>query len=169
MVKKITRATIGTEVEQAIIQETQAVSKFLQDFKNFALKGNVVDLAVGVIIGAAFGKIVTSLVDDVIMPPLGLLIGKVDFSELFWVLHTPEGAPEVFNTIEAAKKAGAVTLNYGLFINTVLQFLIIAFAIFVIIKQISRLQRHQEEEAAAAPPPRQEVLLAEIRDLLKKQ
>ncbi|HEY1096926.1 MAG TPA: large-conductance mechanosensitive channel protein MscL [Alphaproteobacteria bacterium] len=144
------------------------MNKFLNDFKSFALKGNVVDLAVGVIIGAAFGKIVTSLVDDVIMPPLGLLIGQVDFSELFWVLHSPEGQPAAFATIAAAKKAGAVTLNYGLFINTILQFLIVALAIFVIIKQISRLQRHEKEAAAAAPPPRQEILLAEIRDLLKK-
>jgi large conductance mechanosensitive channel len=168
MVKQLKPGKIGKNVGKAIVQETQFVNKFFNDFKSFALKGNVVDLAVGVIIGAAFGKIVTSLVDDVIMPPLGLLIGKVDFSELFWVLHSPEGAPEVFKTIDAAKKAGAVTLNYGLFINTILQFLIVAFAIFVIIKQISRLQRHQEQQAAAAPPPRQEVLLAEIRDLLKK-
>jgi large conductance mechanosensitive channel len=168
MVKKPNPAKIGKHVGKAILQETKIVNRFFNDFKSFALKGNVVDLAVGVIIGAAFGKIVTSLVDDIIMPPLGLLIGKVDFSELFWVLHAPESAPEVFKTIDAAKKAGAVTLNYGLFINTVLQFLIVAFAIFIIIKQISRLQRNQAEEAAAAPPPRQEVLLAEIRDLLKK-
>lgn len=168
MMKNYFNGKIDTPLEEAIAKEAQFMNKFLNDFKSFALKGNVVDLAVGVIIGAAFGKIVTSLVDDVIMPPLGLLIGKVDFSELFWVLHSPEGAPATFATIAAAKKAGAVTLNYGLFINTILQFLIVALAIFVIIKQISRLQRHEKEAAAAAPPPRQEILLAEIRDLLKK-
>lgn len=153
----------------ALENKLGSVTNFFADFKAFALKGNVIDLAVGVIIGAAFGKIVTSLVDDIIMPPLGLVIGKVDFSELFWVLHTPDGAADHFPTIAAAKNAGAVTLNYGLFLNTMLQFAIIAFAIFIVISQIRRLQRHEEAKAAAAPPPRQEVLLEEIRDLLKDQ
>lgn len=149
----------------------ESVSHFFADFKAFALKGNVIDLAVGVIIGAAFGKIVTSLVDDIIMPPLGLLIGKVDFSELFLVMHAPDGAPTSYPTIAAAKNAGAVTWNYGLFLNTMVQFTIIAFAIFLIISQIRRLQRHEEAKAAATPPPppREEVLLTEIRDLLKNQ
>ncbi len=148
------------------------VSKFIDDFKAFALKGNVVDLAVGVVIGAAFGRIVTSLVDDIIMPPLGLIIGKVDFSELFWTLHTADDKPGPFNTIAQAKEAGAVTWNYGLFLNALFQFLIVAFAIFIVVKQLKRLQRHEEAKLAAAPPPPpppQEMLLAEIRDLLKNQ
>jgi large conductance mechanosensitive channel len=134
----------------------------IQEFKDFALKGNVIDLAVGVVIGAAFGKIVGSLVDDVIMPPLGLIIGGIDFSNLFFVLKG-EGT---FNTLKAAQEAGAVTLNYGLFLNVVLQFLIVAAAIFVVVKQINRFKK--EEAAAPAVPPKSEVLLAEIRDLLKK-
>lgn len=159
-------------IPDAIENKLESVTHFFSDFKTFALKGNVIDLAVGVIIGAAFGKIVTSLVDDIIMPPLGLLIGKVDFSELFVVLHAPDGAAVSYPTVAAAKNAGAVTWNYGMFLNTMVQFTIIAFAIFLIVSQIRRLQRHEEAKAAAAPPPppgRQEVLLAEIRDLLKEQ
>jgi large conductance mechanosensitive channel len=168
MLKTMFNGKIDNRFEDIIAQETSFMNKFFNDFKSFALKGNVVDLAVGVVIGAAFSKIVTSLVDDIIMPPLGLLIGKVDFSELFWVMHTQPDKPGPFSTIAAAKAAGAVTWNYGLFINTILQFLIVAMAIFIIIKQIRRLQRNEEAAAAAAPPPRQEILLAEIRDLLKK-
>lgn len=111
-----------------------------KEFKEFAIKGNVMDLAVGVIIGAAFGKIVTSLVSDVLMPPLGLLLGKVDFSNLFLSLSGTQYA-----SLDEAKKAGAATLNYGLFLNTVIEFLLVAFAVFLLVKQVNRLRRE--------PPP----------------
>lgn len=113
----------------------------LKEFKEFAMKGNIVDLAVGVIIGGAFGKIITSLVNDIIMPLVGLLLGKVDFSNLFLTLG--EGK---FSTIQEAKDAGAATLNYGLFINNIIDFLIVAFSIFIVIKQISRLSKKKEEK-----------------------
>lgn len=115
----------------------------LKEFKQFAMRGNVLDLAIGVIIGAAFGKIVSSFVNDVLMPPLGKLLGNVDFSNLFLVLG--EGT---YETLEAAKAAGAATLNYGLFINTVVDFLIVAFAIFITIKQINRFTQKKEEKPA---------------------
>lgn len=140
----------------------------LQEFKEFALKGNMLDMAVGIIIGAAFGAIVSSLVDDIIMPPIGLLLGGVDFSSIFLVLKGgAEGA--TYATVEAAKDAGAVTWNVGLFINAVIKFMIVAFALFIVIKGMNKLRR-QQEEAPAEPeaPPRQEVLLEEIRDLLKQ-
>jgi large conductance mechanosensitive channel len=141
-----------------------------KEFKEFALKGNVVDLAVGVIIGGAFGAIITSLVKDVIMPPIGLLIGGVDFSNLFIVLKESVKTPGPYASPDAAQKAGAVTLNLGLFINTVINFTIIACAVFILVKGINRLRRQHEDAPAAAPAaPRQEVLLEEIRDLLKKQ
>ena len=108
----------------------------LKEFREFAMRGNVVDMAVGIIIGAAFGKIVTSFVGDVLMPPLGLLLGKVDFSSLFIDLSGQSHA-----SLAAAKAAGAATINYGLFINTVLDFVIVAFAIFLLIRQINRLQK----------------------------
>jgi large conductance mechanosensitive channel len=127
----------------------------LKEFKEFAVKGNVVDMAVGIIIGAAFGKIVSSVVADVIMPPIGLLLGGVNFSDLAVVLKA------------AVDQAPAVTLNYGKFIQTIIDFVIIAFAIFILVKGINTLKRKQEE--APAEPPRQEVLLTEIRDLLKQQ
>lgn len=142
---------------------------FLSEFKAFAIRGNVIDLAVGVIIGGAFGKIVSSLVDDVLMPPLGYLMGRVDFSEYFLVLYRPDGAPEVFTTLQAAKNAGAVAIGYGNFINVLIQFVIVAFAIFILIRQINKLQKAEAEKAAAPPAPtRTEVLLEEIRDSLKK-
>jgi large conductance mechanosensitive channel len=120
-----------------------------KEFKDFAMRGNVVDMAVGIIIGAAFGLIVKSLVADIIMPPIGLLLGNVDFSDLFVVLK--EGAAaSPYLTLADAQKAGAVTLNYGLFINTVINFLIVAFAIFLLIRGINRLKR--EKEAPAAEP-----------------
>jgi large conductance mechanosensitive channel len=139
----------------------------LQEFREFAIKGNVVDLAVGVIIGAAFGTIVTSLVNDILMPPIGLVLGGVDFKEFFITLRQGAKAPGPYATLAAAKDAGAVTLNFGLFINAVINFLIVAWAIFLVVKGINRLRR---EEAATPPspvPPRQEVLLEQIRDLLK--
>jgi len=138
----------------------------LQEFKEFAMRGNVVDMAVGIIIGAAFGTIVKSLVSDIIMPPIGLLLGGVDFTDFFIVLS---GTGE-FATLEAAKEAGATTLNYGLFINTVISFIIVAFAIFILIKQMNRLKKQEEEKPAEPPaPPKQEILLEEIRDLLKER
>jgi large conductance mechanosensitive channel len=128
----------------------------LKEFKEFAMRGSVVDMAVGIVIGGAFGKIVSSFVADVIMPPLGLLIGGVDFTNLAITLKP------------AADKVAAVALNYGKFIQTVFDFTIIAFAIFVAIKAMNALKRKQEAAPAEPPPPpKQEVLLAEIRDLLK--
>jgi len=126
----------------------------LKEFKEFAMKGNVIDLAVGVIIGAAFGKIVDSLVKDVIMPPIGLLLGGVDFSDKIIVLKA------------ATATNPAVTLNYGLFINAVISFLIIAFSIFIIIKQMNRFKKKEETAPAATPEDIQ--LLREIRDSLKR-
>lgn len=135
----------------------------LKEFKEFALKGNVLDMAVGIIIGAAFGAIVSSLVDDVIMPPIGLLLGGVDFSQLFVVL---KGSGD-YNTIAEAQDAGAVTWNVGLFINAVIKFAIVAFAVFLLIKGFNQLVRKREEKPAAPPAPPEDVaLLREIRDLL---
>ena len=125
----------------------------LKEFKEFAMRGNVVDMAVGIIIGAAFGSIVKSLVADVIMPPIGLLLGNVDFSNLFIVLKAGTQAGP-YLSLAAAQEAGAVTLNYGVFINTVISFIIIAFAVFMIIRAINRIQR--EEPAPAAEPTTKE-------------
>jgi large conductance mechanosensitive channel len=116
-----------------------------KEFKEFIMRGNVMDMAVGIIIGAAFGKIVASFVGDLLMPVIGLILGKVDFSNLFFTL-----SGQSFATLEEAKKAGAVTLRYGLFINTVIDFLIVAFAIFMMIRQVNRMKR-QPESAPAAP------------------
>lgn len=127
----------------------------LKEFKDFAMKGNVVDMAVGIIIGAAFGKIIASLVADVIMPPIGMLMGNVDFSELAYALGQGEGA---------------ASLNYGLFINTIINFLIVAFAIFMLIRGLNSMKKKEEEKPAEpAKPSTEEVLLTEIRDLLAKQ
>jgi large conductance mechanosensitive channel len=137
----------------------------MKEFKEFAVKGNMVDMAVGIIIGGAFGTIVKSLVADVIMPPIGLMLGGVDFSNLFMVLG--EGA---FETLDAAKEAGAATINYGVFFNNVISFLIVAFAVFMLVKSINSMKR--KEEAKPAPPPKpsaEETLLTEIRDLMKAQ
>ena len=141
----------------------------LKEFKEFAMRGNVVDMAVGIIIGAAFGSIVTSLVSDVIMPPLGLLLGNIDFSDLFVVLK--EGsAPAPYLSLAAAQEAGAVTLNYGMFINKVLSFLIVAFAVFLLVKGMNSLKRKAEEKPAEPPKPSEEVLLlTDIRDALKNR
>ena len=130
---------------------------FVAEFKKFALRGNVVDLAVGVVIGAAFGKIVTSLVDNIIMPPIGWLIGGIDFSDWKWVLKPADAA---------AKKA-EVAIQYGVFINVLIQFLIVAIAIFIVVKAINRLTRREAEAPAA--PAADVVLLTEIRDLLRAQ
>jgi large conductance mechanosensitive channel len=134
----------------------------LKEFREFAMKGNVIDMAVGIIIGAAFGRIVSSMVADIIMPPLGVLTGKVDFTN--WYLNLSGGH---YATLKAAKDAGAITINYGTFLNNILDFLIVAFSIFLIIKQFNRLKK--EAPPAPAPPSKQEVLLGEIRDLLARR
>ena len=135
----------------------------LKEFKDFAMRGNVVDMAVGIVIGGAFGKIVSSFVNDVLMPPLGLLMGNVDFTNLFVNLGST-----AHETLAAAEAAGAPVLTYGNFIQTVADFVIIAFAIFLVVKAMNRMK--QEEEEAPPPPPEpsaEEKLLGEIRDLLK--
>jgi large conductance mechanosensitive channel len=138
----------------------------LKEFKEFAMRGNVLDMAVGIIIGAAFGKIIASLVEDVLMPPIGLLLGKVDFSNLFINL-----SGQSYPSLEAAKAAGAATLNYGMFFNTIINFLIVAFAIFLLIKQVNRFTAKKAAEPPPPPPPptKDQELLGEIRDLLKKK
>ena len=139
----------------------------LEEFKKFAMRGNVVDMAVGIIIGGAFGTIVKSLVADVIMPPIGLLLGGVDFTDLFMTLQ--EGATAgPYATLAAAQEAGAVTISYGVFFNSVISFLIVAFAVFMMVRKVNAMKK-AEEEAPAEPaaPCRQEVLLEEIRDALK--
>jgi len=136
----------------------------LQEFKKFAMRGNVVDMAVGIIIGAAFGKIVSSLVSDIIMPPIGMIMGNVDFSQLFINISGGEYA-----TLAAAQEAGAATINYGMFINTVLDFVIVAFAIFMVIRGMNNMKKKEEEKPAEPAKPSEEViLLQEIRDALKK-
>ena len=140
-------------------------SSFLQDFKSFAMKGNVIDMAVGVIIGGAFGKIVSSVVADIIMPPLGLLVGGVNFTDLKWVMKPAE--------VVDGKEIAAVTLNYGNFLQVTFDF-IIAFSIFLFIKLLTRLTAKKEAEVPEAPPAplapsKEEVLLTEIRDILKEK
>ncbi len=125
-----------------------ASSSMWKEFREFAVKGNVVDMAVGIIIGAAFGSIAKSLVSDIIMPPIGLLLGNVDFSAIFWVLK--EGSPAgPYPTVAEAAKAGAVTMNVGLFLNLVVNFLIVSFAVFLLVKGVNRLKRQQEATPAA--------------------
>ena len=131
---------------------------FISEFKAFAMRGNVIDLAVGVVIGAAFGKIVASLVDNIVMPPLGVVIGNVDFSDLVIKIGTPVADAKGVVT-------GGAIIKYGVFLNTIIQFIIVAIAIFLVVKLMNRLTRKQE--AAPAPPPPDVVLLTEIRDLLK--
>lgn len=129
----------------------------IKEFKEFAMRGNVVDLAVGVIIGGAFGKITTSLVNDIIMPPIGMVLGKVDFKDLKLTL------------IEASEGVNAVTINYGAFINTLIDFTIVAFALFLVIKAMNTMKKKEAAAPAPAAPPADVVLLTEIRDLLKKK
>ncbi|MEN6626894.1 MAG: large conductance mechanosensitive channel protein MscL [Candidatus Sumerlaeia bacterium] len=133
----------------------------VKEFKEFAMRGNMVDMAVGIIIGAAFGKIVASLVADVIMPPIGLIAGGLDFSNWFVNL-----SGEHYATLDAAQKAGAATLNYGRFLSEIINFAIVAFAIFLLVKVVNRLKR-QEEAKPPAPPSDEVKLLTEIRDALK--
>jgi large conductance mechanosensitive channel len=129
----------------------------IKDFKSFVMKGNVLDLAVAVVIGTAFGRIVTSLVNDLLMPPIGVMLGGVDFSDLAITVQ------------EAVGEAEAVTINYGVFIQTLIDFIIIAFAIFMVIKAFEKTKQKEQEKPAPAEPPAQEKLLAEIRDLLKEK
>ena len=137
----------------------------LKDFREFISRGNVIDLAVGIVIGSAFTAIVKSLVNDVVMPPIGLILAGVDFSNLFVPLDG-----KTYESLASATEAGAATLNYGLFINAVISFLIVAFVVFLIVKSINKMKRKEEEKPAEpAAPPRSEVLLEEIRDLLKTQ
>ena len=134
----------------------------LKEFKEFALRGNVVDMAVGIIIGAAFTTIVRSMVDDIIMPPIGVVTGGVDFSNMFVALNG-----EHYDSLAQARQAGAPTVNFGVFINNVISFMIVAFVLFLAIKGMNQLRRKQEEEPASEPPPSQEVqLLQQIRDAL---
>lgn len=141
----------------------------LKEFKEFAIKGNMLDMAVGIIIGAAFGTVVTSLVNDVLMPPIGLALGNIDFSQLHAVLQQGDPAGP-YATLAAAEEAGAVTLNWGAFINSILSFLIVAYAVFLVVKSFNKLKQQEEEapvEEAPPEPSAEETLLGEIRDLLK--
>ncbi len=137
----------------------------LKEFKEFALKGNMIDMAVGIVVGGAFGRVVSSLVDDVLMPPIGKITGGTDFSNLFITLGEGE-----FASISQAQEKGIPTLNYGQFANNIIDFLIVAFAIFMVVKLLDKAKKKQAAEPAPEPPPppRNEVLLEEIRDLLKK-
>ena len=140
----------------------------LNEFKEFAIKGNMVDMAVGIIIGAAFGAMVNSLVNDLLMPIIAGLVGSPDFSNLFLVLRNPTG--QTFTSVKAARDAGAVVLGIGLFLNTVIAFLSVAFALFFMVKVVNRLRRQQETAAEPPPAPPAEVqLLTEIRDLLRRR
>ncbi|HMU29250.1 MAG: large conductance mechanosensitive channel protein MscL [Nitrospira sp.] len=136
----------------------------MSEFKEFAVKGNVLDMAVGVIIGGAFGKIVSSVVSDILMPPIGLLMGHMDFSSLF----IPLSEEAKGKSLAAAKAAGAATINYGVFLQTLLDFTILAFVIFLVVKQMNRFKKATPPGPPPAPP-KEEVLLTEIRDLLKNQ
>ena len=140
----------------------------LKEFRDFAMKGSVLDMAIGIVIGGAFSPIIKSLVDDIIMPPIGMLLGGVDFSNLFMVIK--EGAAAgPFANLAAAQEAGAVTINYGIFINSIITFMIVAFAIFMMIKTFNKWREEEEEvvEEAPAEPSEDIVLLTEIRDALK--
>jgi large conductance mechanosensitive channel len=140
----------------------------LKEFREFALKGNVLNLAVGIIIGAAFTALVSSLVDDIIMLPIGFALGQLDFSQLFLTLKDGN-PPGPYNTVAQAKEAGAVTWNIGLFLNAVIKLLIVAFAVFLLVKAANRLRRRQEAAPKEMPTPPEVTLLAEIRDLLAKR
>lgn len=145
----------------AVKKLAQKGGGFLGEFREFAVRGSVVDLAVGVIIGASFGKIVSALVDNVIMPPIGLLIGKVDFAKLAWILKPDDPATPAVDP---------VAIQYGLFVNAIVQFVLVAFVVFLMVKLINHLRRQEAENPADPPAPTpSETLLTEIRDLLKKQ
>ena len=143
------------------------MASFIKEFRDFAVKGNMIDLAIGVIIGAAFGTIVSSLVDDVFMPIIGLIIGGIDFSNLFIVLKNPDNVP--VPSLQAAKDAGVATLNIGVFINAIVKFTIVAFVLFLVVRGINAMKRQAAKEpvATAPAPTREEVLLTEIRDAIR--
>jgi large conductance mechanosensitive channel len=148
-----------------VAQGLRGGAGMLKEFKEFALRGNVVDMAVGIIIGAAFSTIVKSLVDDIIMPPMGVITGGVDFSNMFIPLNG-----EHYDSLVQARQAGAPTINYGIFINSVISFTIVAFVLFMVVRGMNQLRRKQEEDPSAEPPPSREVqLLEEIRDALVKR
>lgn len=134
----------------------------LKEFRDFAMRGNVADMAVGIVLGAAFGRIVSSLVNDVLMPPIGLLLGRMDFSQLY--INLSGGT---YPTLAAARQAGAVTIAYGAFLNTVIDFLVVSFAIFLVVRWVNRLKTPPPVPAAPPAPSPEQVLLGEIRDLLK--
>ncbi len=162
-------ATIAAIIPVCCDKEAD-VNKIIKEFRDFAIKGNMLDLAIGVIIGGVFGAIVSSLVSDILMPPLGLALGGVDFSNIFLTLK--DGRPEgPYVSLSAAQAAGAVTINIGLFLNAVVKFLIVAVALFIIVKGINQLRRMAEAEKAAEPvkPTAEVVLLTEIRDLLARK
>ncbi|MBZ0214135.1 MAG: large conductance mechanosensitive channel protein MscL [Nitrospirae bacterium] len=147
--------------------------KLVEEFKQFALKGNMIDMAVGIIIGAAFTSVVNSVVKDLLMPPLGALTGSVNFAQKFMVLKPGKTAEVVYSTVEEAAADGAITLNYGLFLNSLISFLLVAGAVFMLVKGMNRLREQFEKKQAEAPaapaaPPEDVVLLREIRDLLAK-
>jgi len=145
-------------------------SSMLKEFRDFAIKGNMIDLAVGVIIGAAFGAIVSSIVDDLFMPLIGLILGRIDFSNLYIVLNNPNNV--AVPSLAAAKAAGVATLNIGLFLNALVKFLIIAWVLFMVVKGINLLKRQAAADPAPpvpAPPSKEEVLLTEIRDALRSR
>lgn len=149
------------DINVNIIKENRT----LREFKDFISRGNVVDLAVGIIIGAAFTTIVNSVVNDIIMPPIGRIMGGIDFSSLFITLSEGD-----YKSLKAAKDAGAATINYGVFLNSVINFLIVSFAVFMLVKQVNKLKKKEESKPSTPPaPPRSEVLLEEIRDLLKSK
>ena len=145
----------------------------LKEFREFAVKGNMLDMAVGIIVGAAFGTVVQSLVKDVIMPPIGLLLGGVDFTNIFLTVREGADVAGPYATLAAAQEAGAVTINLGVFANAVISFMIVSFSVFLIVRNFNKLRRTEEEAAKAPPAPpepsAEEKLLAEIRDLLKAQ
>ena len=138
-----------------------------KEFRDFAMRGNVVDMAVGIVVGGAFGVIAKALVSDVLMPPIGLLLGGVDFSNLFVVLKEGAQVAAPYATLADAQAAGAVTLNWGVFLNTIVNFVVIAFAIFLVVKALNTAKR--QEQAAPPPPPEDVVLLREIRDSLRNR
>lgn len=136
-----------------------------KEFKEFAMKGNVVDMAVGIVIGVAFGTIIKSLVDGILMPPIGLLLGGIDFSNFYVVLREGVASPGPYAALADAQAAGAVTINYGVFVNSVISFVIVAFALFLVIRSMNRLRTKKEEKPPQ--PPEEVLLLREIRDVLK--
>lgn len=141
----------------------------LKEFKEFAMKGNMIDMAIGIVIGAAFGTVIKSLVDDILMPVISSLFNTPDFTNLFVILKAPANTLDNLESIAAVREAGGVALGYGLFINAIIAFLLVAFALFFVVKAMNKMKKKEEAAAPAPPPgPTSEELLAEIRDLLKK-